>query len=1025
MRSLKPIQRGCGLTISWFSDRSGSVTLLREATNTLVLRTGILILFSTLLHAQTAPPGVPDRIGVRADFQQGQESPVGTSQPGRSRDVLRLQAQAAFQKAATLGEKQTRAALAEAIRLFRESARLFEAGRLYDNAADAHLKAGEIYYTVSKYDEARRAYQRAFKLAQNPELRCTALSGIARSYANIGPSSLADSYSKQALTVCESLGEKAQAEAQEARGEALEIAGEHSRSLDYLSHARELFDAVGDRNGEAQALLMLAYALFADGKRAQSLTAAGNALRLWSSASDRSGVARVHAALGTFAITTGAFETAQCNYRLARPLFHEIGSIDDEVNVLNGMGWVARETGDWQKSLQSYQKAKAAYASIRDLIGEQQAVAGEGKALAAMKEYTQLLPVYQEELRLARAAHDPVLVASSVADMAGAYETEHNYVRAEALYRSALAAYRAAGHAYGEGDTLMCLGRLQAKQRRYLQAIDLFEEANRLREKTAQVEEIAKVQYELADVYRHMNRLEDARTAIEKTIAIIEAQRVTIANFDSRASYFASVHRYYALYIQILMLLHEHEPERGFAQKAFAASEKSKVRSLLDLLTTSSQEAPCDELLQRQLAPRDEERVREADANPSAIDVADPTLTLQQVQAEIGDSDTILLEYALGDQKSYLWAIDQNHIVAHELPQAKTIGELVKKFRQTLAPAKLENGESTTAYQARVRELRREYTPISRQLSRLLLASVPLARAKRILIVPDGSLQYIPFAALPLLDSHEGADLVSHHEIAVMPSASALVTLRRAAAKRAPPTALAAIFADPIFEHDDPRLERAAASGKTQQPKPLLSIRAQEGNYIPRLTASRDEANAIATLLGTRGSKLVHVALDFDASRENVLNNGLSGFRFVHFATHGIIDAEHPEMSALILSLIDRRGKHQDGYLRLGDIYQLKLSADLVVLSSCESALGRDLDSEGIIGLPRGFLYAGAKSVIASLWKVDDAATAKLMTSLYRRVGEGESPISALHSAQVEMAHDEQWSNPSYWAAFVLEGDYR
>jgi CHAT domain-containing protein len=610
--------------------------------------------------------------------------------------------------------------------------------------------------------------------------------------------------------------------------------------------------------------------------------------------------------------------------------------------------------------------------------------------------------------------------------MAGAYEIESNYGKAESLYHRSLAAYRAADHSYGEGDVLIRLGRLQAKEKRYSQAIDSLEEANSLREKNAQVEEIAKVQYELADVYRHMNRLEDALTAIEKTIEIIEAQRVTIAHFDSRASYFASVHRYYALFIQILMLLHQHEPQRGFAQKAFDASEKSKVRSLLDLLTISSQEAPCDELLERQLPIIDEAGAREADAKPAATNVAGPTLTLEQMQAEIQDSDAILLEYALGDQKSYMWAIDQNGIVSRELPGAESIRELVQKFRETLEPAKLENGESTSAYQARVRKLRQEYGPSGRQLSRLLFASVPLARAKRILIVPDGSLQYIPFAALPLPDSREnGAVLVSQHEIAVLPSASALVSLRRAAARRAPPTALAAIFADPIFEDDDPRIERGDASAKTQRPKLPASIRALEGNYIPRLQASRDEANAIATLLGTRGSKLVHVALDFDANRENVLNNGLSVFRFVHFATHGLIDAQHPEMSALILSLINRRGKHQDGYLRLGDIYQLKLSADLVVLSSCESALGQDLESEGIIGLPRGFLYAGAKSVIASLWKVDDAATAKLMTSLYRRVRAGESPSAALRGAQVEMAHDEQWSNPSYWAAFVLEGDYR
>jgi len=130
-------------------------------------------------------------------------------------------------------------------------------------------------------------------------------------------------------------------------------------------------------------------------------------------------------------------------------------------------------------------------------------------------------------------------------------------------------------------------------------------------------------------------------------------------------------------------------------------------------------------------------------------------------------------------------------------------------------------------------------------------------------------------------------------------------------------------------------------------------------------------------------------------------------------------------MSGLILSLVDRKGRRQDGYLRLGDIYKLKLSADLVVLSSCDSALGKNLESEGTIGLPRGFLYAGAKSVIASLWKVNDDATAALMSRLYARIQKGEAPGSALRGAQLEMAHDEQWSNPYNWAAFVLQGDYK
>src|SRR5262249_5846993 len=163
--------------------------------------------------------------------------------------------------------------------------------------------------------------------------------------------------------------------------------------------------------------------------------------------------------------------------------------------------------------------------------------------------------------------------------------------------------------------------------------------------------------------------------------------------------------------------------------------------------------------------------------------------------------------------------------------------------------------------------------------------------------------------------------------------------------------------------------------------------------------------------------------LDFNASRDRVLQGELEPYRIIHFATHGIIDARHPEMSGLILSLVNERGQPQDGYLRLGDIYKLRLSADLVVLSACNSALGKRLESEGIIGLPRGFLYAGGHSVIASLWKVDDEAGADFMKGFYARIKRGESPSSALRGAQVEMSQGHRWPEPFYWAAFVLQGD--
>lgn len=427
----------------------------------------------------------------------------------------------------------------------------------------------------------------------------------------------------------------------------------------------------------------------------------------------------------------------------------------------------------------------------------------------------------------------------------------------------------------------------------------------------------------------------------------------------------------------------------------------------------------------------DSTEVRVVDAKQSTTPSVPPTLTLEEVQAEIGSEDTVLLEYALGDEKSYVWVIDQHQITSHELPKSVRIRELVDAFREALVPAQLRNAESAVEYQTRVRRVDQAYRLHAKELSRLLLGPITLAGPKRILIVPDESLQYLPFAALPLPGSGSGKELlVNHFEVDILPSASVLGTLRKATGKRKPPTATAAIFADPVFEPDDERVLGHRARGvRSYAERPSTLNRAIRdvgaSQYVARLPASRDEANAIANVLRSKDPQAVHVALDFDASRDYVLKDGLTRFRLVHFATHGVVDTRHPEMSGLILSLVDSRGRRQDGYLRLGDIYKLKLSADLVVLSSCDSALGKDLDSEGIIGLPRGFLYAGARSVIASLWKVNDDATATLMSRLYARIRKGESPGSALRGAQLEMVQDEQWSNPYYWAAFVLQGDYK
>ena len=168
-------------------------------------------------------------------------------------------------------------------------------------------------------------------------------------------------------------------------------------------------------------------------------------------------------------------------------------------------------------------------------------------------------------------------------------------------------------------------------------------------------------------------------------------------------------------------------------------------------------------------------------------------------------------------------------------------------------------------------------------------------------------------------------------------------------------------------------------------------------------------------------------AFDFAANRPVATSADLRQYRIVHFATHGLINSRHPDLSGIVLSLVDQEGKPQNGFLRLYDIYNMNLSAELVVLSACQTALGKDIKGEGLVGLTRAFMYAGASRIVASLWRTEDRATAVLMSRFYAHLlaGNGMSPAAALRKAQLSMWQDKRWRQPRYWAAFTLQGEWK
>lgn len=321
-------------------------------------------------------------------------------------------------------------------------------------------------------------------------------------------------------------------------------------------------------------------------------------------------------------------------------------------------------------------------------------------------------------------------------------------------------------------------------------------------------------------------------------------------------------------------------------------------------------------------------------------------------------------------------------------------------------------------------------------MSRILLGpAMSQLGAKRLVIVSQGALAYLPFAALPVPSASGYQPLIAEHEIVNLPSVSVLSIIRRETAGRQKAAKSVAVLADPVFSKEDARVKASVASKQgakdaasdkalaSAMKRAVRSVMGDERAGLQRLLFSRDEAEAIASLAP---APFVLKALDFQASRVTALSDQLGQYRVIHLATHGLLDSAHPELSGLALSLVDESGREQNGYLRLNEIYNLKLNADLVVLSACRTGLGKEIRGEGLIGLTRGFMYAGAPRVVTSLWQVDDAATAELMKRFYRgMLKNGLRPAAALRSAQLEMMRRPAWRSPYFWGAFVIQGEWK
>jgi CHAT domain-containing protein/tetratricopeptide (TPR) repeat protein len=864
-------------------------------------------------------------------------------------------------------------------------------------------------------------------------------------------------------------------------------AGAPLKALEYYDRVLSVWRAAGDVYNEAklQNSIGLTYAL--EGDPREALKHYEQALAIWRQLKNRELLANTLNNVGGAYNAMGDEQQALENFKQALALYRELGNRGGEAEALNNIGVAYGNLGEPRKALDYYGQALPIWHASGDRRREGYALRNIAINHAALGDPEQALDYYNRSLKLLREAGDRRGEAFSLQRLGDFYASAGEFKKALEQYEPALQLRRAGGDRWGESSVLAEIGEVHRSLGDPQKAREYFNQALTLIRVIGDRRGEAKILYGIARAERDTDHLDEARRQIEAAISKVEATRVDVSQ-QLRASYLATVEDYYQFYIDLLMRLNEENPNEGFAALALQTSERARGRSLLDMLTESHVEIrkgadplllEKERILAQQLNAKAERRIQlfgqkggeeqlaalnkeindleiENDQLQAAIRKASPAyaaltqpqpLGLKEIQTQL-DQGTLLLEYSLGEERSYVWAVTRNSLKTYELPKREQIEKAARRVYELLtARSQSKAAENPQQKQARIAQTDSQLIHASQELSQMVLGPIGSELgAERLVIVADGALQYIPFSALSVVGGQTPVaqrsrtnnraptiyrPLIQDHEIISLPSVSALAIQRHGLLNRKPAPNAVAVIADPVFSATDERLGVQAKSGAAKQVQGDSSANTRliehladdSGLIIRRLKFTRQEADQI---LAEAPRAKTFRAIDFKANRAAATGGELSKYRYVHFATHGYIDSERPDLSAIVLSLVDESGKPQDGFLRAHEIYNLNLPAELVVLSACETGLGKEIKGEGLVGLTRGFMYAGARRVVVSLWNVNDKATAELMARFYRgMLKENKTPAAALRTAQIEMSRQRQWQSPYYWGAFVLQGEWK
>lgn len=856
-------------------------------------------------------------------------------------------------------------------------------------------------------------------------------------------------------------------------GPVLHLLGQTNKALGTLNEGVSLARRTSNIEGEASLHNNLGFIYVNLGQLRDAVGHFSQTLSLLEINDNRFGRAATLANLGDVYSRTGEFQKALDSLLRGLQLTRSTGDRRREAITLIGIGRLYLRLGDYDRAQQYCDEALTLTRAIGTRDFESDALLNLGSISGRTGELPKAIEYFNEALTIKIQVGDRYSQALALNNLGMVYGRLEQPEKALDYYDKALTIRREIGDQYGESQTLSTIGAAYLQLGNWSKAREHSTTSLELALKTGdRLGEVATL-YQLAQIEKHDGNFSEARSRIEAALVVVEATRTKVSLADVRSIYFASRQDLFVFYIDLLIQMNSSQGHQEYLPEAFHANERRIARSLLDSVgdaRTDIRTGVSQDLLEREQrvkqdlnAKADQQirllsrkhpaeqakaivkelerltteyeqvlaQIRQASPRYAALTQPSPA-SLKQIQQEVLDSDSLLLEYILGEERSYLFAITDKSITSYELPKRSEIETETRRVHDLIV-----NKADAVQPEVLIRLSQMLLGPVASKLGR-----------KRLVIVAQGPLQYLSFGALPTPTSPErggppsrqgvrsatGEPLLTNHEIVSLPSTSVMVEFRRDLSRRKRAARKLIVLADPVFAEDDPRIKDGVKTSSTEQTdkndtddKSVSDVvrSANDVNLVrfDRLPLSRREAELITA--GIPKDQFLQV-LDFSANRAAATNPDVGQFQIVHFATHSLINNRHPELSGIVLSLVDDQGRPQDGFLRLHEIYNLKLGADLVVLSACQTALGKDIRGEGLIGLTRGFMYAGAPRVVATLWKVSDSATAEFMSRFYQNMlRKGMSPAASLRAAQLSLRREKQWAAPYYWAGFVLQGEWR